>query len=207
MLSLLRPVCSEAIIDFLAQYSTTGPAAGFSIYFSGYSFIPSGYTDNGSTVTVSDGIGGVFTTGIDIVARSTPGADPLFVGISGTPLSSSSALYTVTLNSKTVNDVYSCTKTVIHNTATAGDTGIEQIIGRFVDNLSGSTSTLTLVTGLPFIPSILLPQAGNTYTATLLSSNPYFVSYTSNSAILNFTSPVSINSSVVINWIVYPQTG
>lgn len=199
MLSLLRPVCSEAIIDFLAQYSTTGPAAGFSVYFSGYSFIPSGYTDNGSTVTISDGIGGVFTTGIDIVARSTPGADPLFVGISGTPLDPDVPSYSVTLNSAIVSGSYSCSKTVIHNTAT-GAGGLDSrtyAAGVFKTNaFSGAT---VIAAGLSFIPVYANIVATDVDSAAIVQQG-YFIEIDPDTGDVSVTFTAGSGTNLNIRW-------
>ena len=132
----------------------------------------------------------------------------VFIGISGTPLVPNLNTYTVTLNSLVANTSLrqTCSKTMVLQTTSTG-TSMQPLAGQFVDSVSGSTSTLVIASGLPFAPSILIPQSGNTYTATLLSSNAHFMTYTANGAVLNFTAPVTISSPVIINWIAYPQTG
>ena len=115
MLNYITPSCSNNIVDFATHYNG-GASAGIFVYISGYSFPAAAYTDNGSTITITDGLGGIYTTGINLVSKSQPGSDALFVGISGTPLDPTVGNYTVTLKSVLKSTSNNCTKTVVHNT-------------------------------------------------------------------------------------------
>ncbi len=189
-IDIITPTCSQAIVDFAAHYVLSPPSnSGFFVYFSGYSFIPNVYSDNGSTITITDGVGGVYTTAIDIVARSQPGADPLFVGISGTPLSTAVSNYQVTLSSNILSSSNSCTKVVIHNTnSSSSSTESTFERGNYTANISGNTTTISgIIAGLPYTPTVVLIEAVNSFTGDLIMQYGYYITKNAGGADFTFT--------------------
>ena len=133
--SMITPNCSNVTVGFMASipsYST-----GINIYFAGYTFIPSGYTDNGSTIQVTDTAGNTISTGFNIINASTSGT--VNIPISGTPLLPSSN-YTITVTSNVKNTTWNvyCSKTVI-------ETLINGITSCPVMNLSSTTTTVGFI--------------------------------------------------------------
>lgn len=205
-LAQMTPSCSQAIINFSPRYvSAAGSGSGFYIYISGYSFIPTAYTDNGSTVTITDGSGGIYNTAIDVVARSQPGADTLFVGISGTALSTTSACYTVNLNSSIKSTSNTCTKTVSHTTCdNRSATGSTFVTGSAsFANISGTA--MVIATNLPFTPAFVDVVGQDDNSATILHTYPWYTIPTSNGASLKLVGQVS-GTNFNITWIAY-KTG
>lgn len=105
----VTPTCSQVIVAFNAlavSYNT-----GINVYFTGYTFIPTGYVDNGSSITVRDQQGNVYITAINIVTISTSNT-PLNIPIQGTTLNPISP-YTITVSSNVINSSINstCTKT------------------------------------------------------------------------------------------------
>jgi hypothetical protein len=205
-LATITPSCSQAIIDFAGNYVVAaGTGSGFSIYFSGYSFIPTAYTDNGSTITIADGAGGIYTTGINLVASSQPGANNLFVGISGTNLSTTAASYEVTLSAKIKSSYNSCTKVVIHNISGAGvssASGGSYITGTAsFANISGTA--MVIASNLPWTPGYVDIMPSDSGSASLLHQSAYFTSPTTNGATLTIVGGAGSNFN--IRWIAFQQ--
>lgn len=206
-LAEMIPSCSQNIIDFYTRfYVGAGTTSGIAVYFSGYSFIPSAYVDNGSTITITDGVGGIYTTGVDLVARSQPGADRLFVGISGTALAIVPS-YTVTLNSMLKSSSNTCTKTVVHTTTetpcgdcSSGSTGTSGYqTGKLMDltiDQTGEVIPTTIVN-----PSYVQISPIDASSASALAATPYYYNYSNNQVkVVSTGSPIS---NVNVKWIAY----
>jgi hypothetical protein len=195
------PTCSQVIVDFQPVYSSS--LGGFNIYFSGYSFIPSGYGDNGSTITITDGKGGILEVGFSIVEQAAS-TNPLFIASSGSALSPIAASYQVEVMASVSNAGIgsNCVKTVIRSTQSAQ---VSNSIGAYIATISGTVATIPIVAGLSYNPSMVYPTAGNAYTGTLLQANAYYISYVSGGANLNFVTPPDTGNGGVIeiNWAAY----
>ena len=110
-LAAVTPTCSQVIINFAAtvvSYST-----GINVFFDGYTFIPTGFIDNGSIIKVTDSAGNVYQTAIDVVARST-NTSAFNIPLTGTTLIPTSN-YTITLISSVINNTLglTCNKTTL----------------------------------------------------------------------------------------------
>jgi len=196
-LEAVTPNCSQVIIDFQSVYSST--AAGFNLFFSGYSFIPSGYLDGGSTVTITDDQSGILYTGFNIVNQAA-NVNPLFLSISGSTLSPTSAFYTVSITSNVANASIgtTCVKTVIHTSSLEGGAGSIYNIGNFTDGVSGTTATI--VSGLTYGPRFVQITAKDSQTATELA-NGYYLTYTNDGATLTLLS--SVQTTLNLDWVAY----
>jgi len=196
-LEAVTPNCSQVIIDFQSVYSST--AGGFNLFFSGYSFIPSGYLDGGSTVTITDDQSGILYTGFNIVNQAA-NVNPLFLSISGSTLSPTSAFYTVSITSNVANASIgtTCVKTVIHTSSLEGGAGSIYNIGNFTDGVSGTTATI--VSGLTYGPRFVQITAKDSQTATELA-NGYYLTYTNDGATLTLLS--SVQTTLNLDWIAY----
>jgi len=196
-LEAVTPNCSQVIVDFQSVYSST--AGGFNLFFSGYSFIPSGYLDGGSTVTITDDQSGILYTGFNIVNQAA-NVNPLFLSISGSTLSPTSAFYTVSITSNVANASIgtTCVKTVIHTSSLEGGAGSIYNIGNFTDGVSGTTATI--VSGLTYGPRFVQLTAKDSGTATALL-NGYYLTYTNDGATLTLLS--SVQTTLNLDWIAY----
>lgn len=196
-LEAVTPNCSQVIVDFQSVYSST--AGGFNLFFSGYSFIPSGYLDGGSTVTITDDQSGILYTGFNIVNQAA-NVNPLFLSISGSTLSPTSAFYTVSVTSNVANATIGtiCVKTVIHNSSLEGGAGSIYNIGNFTNVVSGTTATI--VSGLTYGPRFVQITAKDSQTATELA-NGYFLTYANDGATLTLLS--SVQTTLNLDWIAY----
>jgi hypothetical protein len=164
--SMITPSCANVTVGFIANipsYST-----GINIYFAGYTFIPSGYSDNGSTIQVSDSAGNITSTGFNIINASTSGS--VNIPISGTALLPNSN-YTITVTSNVKNTTWNvyCAKTVIQ-------TLTNSITSCPVMNLSSTTTTVAFVMN-PLITtnitySVQLLSSGSTVLQTQTFTNP-----------------------------------
>jgi len=204
-ISQMTPACSQAIVNFYTRFSLgSGSTSGIAVYFSGYSFIPTAYVDNGSTITITDGIGGIYTTGVDLIARSQPGADRLFVGISGTSLAVVPS-YTVTLDSKIKSSYNTCTKVVVHTTTetpcgdcSSGSTAPIYQTGTSSDVTIDPTG-YTIPTTLPSVSfADIVPIDGTTASAL---AQGYFISFNGTTAIVKSTGPTIPNMN--FKWVAY----
>jgi hypothetical protein len=162
--------CSQVIVNFAAllpSYST-----GLNIYFQGYTYIPSGYTDNGSSITITDTYGHTYTSSINIVTLSNT-STPLNINLSATTLSATSN-YVITINSNVTN-------------STLGLTCQKCTFQTFVNTLN-ICPTVTITpsnTSVAFILTPLLTTNVN-YTVQLLNASG------STLQSLNYTNPTAI---------------
>ena len=143
LLAAVTPTCAQVIVNFypiVVDYAT-----GINIFFDGYSFIPTGFSDIGSIIKVTDSAGNIYTTSIDVVTRST-NVNAFNIPIEGTALLPTSN-YTITLTSVLQNSTLglTCTKTTI-NTA-VNNIGYCPVLNV---SASGTTVSFTLV---PYITS------------------------------------------------------
>jgi hypothetical protein len=197
VLDAVTPNCSQVIVDFQSVYSST--AGGFNLFFSGYSFIPDGYADGGSTVTITDEGAGLLFTNFNIVNQAA-NVNPLFLSISGSTLSPTSAFYIVSVTSNVANTTIgtTCVKTVIHNSSLEGGAGSIYNIGNFTNVVSGTTATI--VSGLTYGPRFVQITAKDSQTATELA-NGYYLTYTNDGATLTLLS--SVQTTLNLDWIAY----
>jgi hypothetical protein len=197
VLEAVTPNCSQVIVDFQSVYSSS--AGGFNLFFSGYSFIPSGYLDGGSTITITDDQSGILYTGFDIVNQAQD-TNPLFLSISASTLSPTSAFYTVSVTSNVANATIgtTCVKTVIHTSSLEGGAGSIYNIGNFTSAVSGTTATI--VSGLTYGPRFVQITAKDSQTATELT-NGYYLTYTNDGATLTLLS--TVQTTLNLDWIAY----
>ncbi len=202
-LAAVTPTCSQVIVAFQAVHVSS---TVFNIYFNGYTFIPTGYTDNGSTIQITDGQGGILLTTFNIVTQSTAGT-PLSLSTSGSTLSSSAAIYTVQVNSNVQNISIglTCQKTVLQ-TVTASGTGLSTFdIGNYTSG-STSASTYSIVQGLTYTPRFVALTPKNTFSAFVINSDQNsrtFLTYVQGGAFINTTSAPSPTGTFNIDWIAY----
>lgn len=197
------PSCSQVIVDYQVVYNAS--AGGFNFYFSGYTFIPTGFTDEGSTIKIEDGKGGILQTGFNIVNQSYD-IDPLFINSSGSTLSTTVNSYQVTVKSSVYLDtgigIIKCDKEVVKFTQNAA---INYTIGDYYANISGTVSSIPIVSGLGFNPGMVYISASNAFTGNLLQANAYYIKYVSGGAELQFITPpnTSQGGTFYINWTAY----
>lgn len=104
--------CADIKVDFIANVTDNGQS--LKLYFSGYSIIPSGFTDcdpAGSKLTITDGISGTHIMFIPI-ATAAASPDPITININATPLNPTGT-YKFTLESCMKDGSLTCNKTVI----------------------------------------------------------------------------------------------
>lgn len=104
--------CEDIIVNFLATVVDNG--ATIRLFFSGYSSIPSGFTDcnpSGSVLNIADGLGGSYNLNVQIPTASNDPA-PINITVADTPLSNSGT-FTFTLASCLSNGTLTCNKTVV----------------------------------------------------------------------------------------------
>jgi len=108
-LAAVTPTCSQVIVNFAAL--VVSYTSGINVFFDGYTFIPSGFTDGGSTIIVTDSANNTYTQAINLVTLSTT-ATPLNIAITGTVLIPTSN-YTITVKSILTNSTLglTCNKT------------------------------------------------------------------------------------------------
>lgn len=199
-LAAVTPDCSSVIVDYQPVYGNSQ----FTIYISGYSFIPTGYTDLGSTVQITDNYKGSYTTSLDIVARSQYNAAALAIPVSGSTLSPTSPFYTVKLTSNITNSSIgvTCVKSVVKETQVP--TSLPNIGNFSKVYTSGSTEPpFTLVDGLSYTPKYVDITPKNSYTSNVLKTYGYYITYTANGAVLNFATSPAINGTLDIDYITY----
>jgi hypothetical protein len=206
VIDVVTPSCAQVIIDYQPVYDSSTQT--INVFFSGYSFIPTGYLDGGSTVTITDGLGGIYNAGFNIVNQSTT-VEPLALSISGSALTLDLAYYTVNIQSNVANAAIgtTCIKNVLKNTILQGTPPAN--IASFVATsysieIAQSTSVLPIVTGLSSTPRYVDINALNAYTASLLITNPYYLLYSETGVTLEFTTPtLDLFGTFSINILIY----
>lgn len=104
--------CADVIVNFVANITDNG--ATIKLYFAGYTFLPSGFTDcseGGSVLTITDGISGSYTTNV-VLSTASISSTPISIDVTSTPLSPTGS-YTLNLASCITNGTLTCNKSVI----------------------------------------------------------------------------------------------
>lgn len=222
-LAAVTPSCSQVIVDFVANMPAF--STGLNLYFQGYTFIPIGFTDGGSSVVVTDGLGGILTQSINIITLSnTPGAYNL--NTSGSTLSPTADSYTVTVTSIVADSSLglTCQKTTIaigvmvsgilvFTTLATGAAGPVTIsanaccpdIGTysFAITTSGIT-TLPIATGLSYTPRYVNIESLDLYTANTVYTRVCWVTPVFGGATLTVSNIAGfLNGTINLNWIAY----
>lgn len=186
--------CSQVKVD--AQVVLPLFSTGFNIYFDGYTLIPSGYTDTGSTIRIVDSNGNQATNGINIITQSNINS-PYNFATSGTTLQSGSGItYTVYINSSVANAALgvSCQKTVVKTISSSTLSGGPDI-GNYTNlQTSATTATYPLITGLLYTPRFVSVVPKSSTTGSAMSN--YYLTYTAGGANITFntnTQPVNID--------------
>jgi len=206
-LAAVTPTCAQVIVDY--QVVTNTPLT-FVFYFSGYTFIPTGYTDSGSTIEITDTSGNIYLTGFNIVDASTTNV-PVTLFTSGSTLSPTSTFYTTKITSKVTSSALglTCEKVVIDTPGNPSypDTGNNTCCPDIVSYsavLSSGTTAITMTTSLSYIPRFASYIAKDGFTSGQLfvgGTLPY-VSYTLGGAVLHFL-PTSASGTFNIDFILY----
>jgi len=151
--SIVTPTCSQVIVNCVSTIPSF--TTGIQVYFAGYTFIPAGFTDNGSYITVTDSAGNTVSHAFNVVTASTSGA--VTIPISGTGLLPNSN-YTLTITANTTNSTWqvTCQKTLL----------------QIVTNTLTTCPTITAFSSTTTINFILTPliTTNVVYTVSLLSS-------------------------------------
>lgn len=188
ILGAVTPSCSQVIVDYAA---TLNAYMSFNLYFDGYSFIPSGYTDNGSLVKITDTAGHSYQTTFNIVTQSTT-SSPLVINTSGSTVSPTSTSYQVQVTSKVQNSTLGLTCEKVMFKTVSNSSGSTSLFDTSTYNAatSGSSSVL-IVSGLPYFPRHASISATNSWTGGLLGDLNYspYLSYVSGGVYLNFIAP------------------
>jgi len=204
-LAAVTPTCSQVIVD--AQVTLPAFGTGFNIYFDGYTFIPTGYTDNGSSIRITDSNGNTALNGINIITQSTTN-QPYNFATSGTTLQSG-LTYTVFINSNVTNSSLglTCQKTIIRtptilNPIPSGGDFPKVIINNSYLAQTGSISGATysvVSTGLfqMFAVVNLLATSGSTTTLTLYYTDENGTPRSTGSAALSTVAITSLSSPFV----------
>lgn len=202
-LAAVTPTCAQVIVDYAA---TVDSSLNFNLYFSGYTFIPSGYTDNSSIVKITDSSGNIYQTGFNIVTQSNT-TSPLSLATSGSALSALSTYYTVQVTSKVQNTTLgtSCEKQVfktVYRNATSAETGCCPDIGNYTAATSGTTS-IQFISGLSYTPRYVGITPKNSFTGGLLGdlNYSYSISYVAGGATISFLAAPS--GTLNIDYIAY----
>jgi len=194
-LAAVTPTCNQVVINY--QVVLTGGNSIFAFYFNSYTYIPSGYVDNGSTILIQDTAGNHYQQSFNIVNVSNS-SGPYSIPLSGTTLQSNSN-YTITVNSNVTNSTLglTCQKTMVEYVnaqTTQTNIGCCPDIGTFsLVTTSGQTinTSYNLITSLTYTPRYvsLIPKTFytvNNSAANFLPKNIY-ITYTQGGAVLNLT--------------------
>jgi len=173
-LAAVTPTCAQVIINYQAVMNNF--YAGMYVYFNGYTFIPTGYIDAGSSIQVTDGHGGILLQSINIVTLSTA-TSPLILNTSGSTLSATATTYTVKVTSKVTNAVLgtNCQQElsqIVFTGTIPGSTCCPDIGTFSLAVTSGSTviaATYTLISGLTYLPRFV----GITQTSIIIGTLPF----------------------------------
>lgn len=172
IMSQIRPSCSQVTVDFQAVPTiVSGTTPTMLIYFAGYTFMPEGYTDQGSTVIIIDGAGNQVSAAFDIVSLSQS-SSPLSIALTpGIILPTTN--YTVYVNSNVGNSTWTitCYKTVVKTVANT-TTGCPSII------VTPSTHSINYTLNLNITSNVV-------YTIDLLSSGSVVQTQSLSNAIVN----------------------
>jgi len=218
VLKAVTPNCSQVIVNYQPVFNSTN--TNVNVYFSGYTFIPSGFTDIGSTIQITDVYNNVYLQSINIVTLSNS-ANPLSINISGSTLSPQSSEYIVFVN-YSVQDLalgITCIKGVTQtvngsNKNTTQGTCCPSIGTWSLPLTSGSSfaGTYTLISGLSFTPRYvnIVSKTPYNYAANnsgLTNLNQIYLTYVPGGATLSFDSgggTVNYSGTLIYDWIAFP---
>lgn len=198
-LAAITPTCNQVHINYQANLPSF--SQGFNLYFNGYTFIPAGYTDNGSNIKIVDSYGNIQLQTFNIVnTANTPG--PLNISTSGTTLSANSPQYTIYVNSIVQNLALglTCQKTTIETVAnvTSGTTtNAFYTTGVWNGTTSGTTSIILGSVG--FNPSFVTIIENDT-SGNILEGHNYSLTWV-NGIITAYMSPTTGTFNVA--WIAF----
>jgi hypothetical protein len=218
-IAAVTPTCSQVMVNWMVNlFDFTD---GFYLYFDGFTFIPTGFTDAGSQIRIYDGSGNPLIQSFDIVSQSTtPG--PLIISTSGSTLSPTGT-YTVYVDSNVQNTALNLTcqkTTVVANLSTTSGVGLSTIgtltsvitgtgtssccpdKGTYTATYTSGTTSIPVITGLTYTPSFAVIQSGDSITATTFNGKLLYNSYVSGGANLNVTSS-SYSGAVAFDWIAW----
>lgn len=191
-LAAVTPTCSQVIINFTADIPSY--QTGINVFLDGYTFIPTGFTDNGSTIKIVDNSGNIYQTTINIVTQSTS-SSAFNIPLVGTALSPTSN-YTIYLNSNVINTTLglTCVKTTIFNLNN------NNIVCPSINTIPGQLGiTITLypyiTTNVIYIVD-LLSASGTTLQSAQFSNPPSVQTYMFTG--LNSSTPYSLKPKVQI---------
>lgn len=203
----IKPSCSQVEVDYQAVPTVVGGTTPtMLIYFAGYSFIPSGYTDQGSSIVIQDGAGNEVSSSLDIVAAaasSTPVEIELTPGII-LPTTN----YTVYVNSHVLNSTWNvtCYKTAV-KVVTNTSTGCPTITTTPSTNSIAFTLNFNIITNVEYTIDIL---TSGTVVDTQTVTNPGSSSYSSQfnnlaaSTMYNIIVTVQVGSLDPVQCTAYP---
>lgn len=211
-LAAVTPGCSQVIVDYQAVINNF--ALGMYFYFQGYTFIPDGFTDNGSGIKITDNGSGILLQNIDIVTLSNT-SGPYVVNTSGSTLSSQSPYFIVQVTSNVTNTSLglTCEKVVTktiypaYGPAPIGPNGqccpdIGNLTYTF--NTSGGTTAVTLMSGLSYTPRFVAVTPKDITTHGQFFSYGYWIQYVYGGAILhNSTSAGFDNVTINVDWMAF----
>lgn len=196
ILDAVTPTCSQVIVDYAVVLNS---GMSFNLYFDGYTFIPTGFTDNTSTLMITDTTGNFYTTTFNIVTQSTS-SSPLVINTSGSTVSPTSQSYQVEVVSKVQNTTLglTCEKTVFKTVQnSSGSTGLFDI-STYVAVVNGSS--IQIVSGLSYLPRHASISPTNSFTGGILGDLNYspYLSYVGGGVYLNAIAPISGTLSLSI---------
>ncbi len=192
----IKPSCSQVIVDYQAVPTVVGGTTPtMLIYFAGYSFIPSGYTDLGSSIIIQDGAGNEVSSSFNIVSASASATPVEIVLTPGVILPTTN--YTVYVNSHVYNATWNvtCYKTAV-KVVTNTSTGCPTITTTPATSTINYTLGFNIVTNVTYIIELL---TSGSVVATQTVTNPGIASYSGQFA--------GLTASTMYNIIVIVQVG
>lgn len=207
-LASITPTCSQVIVNFAAFMPSF--YTGMNLYFDGYTFIPTGYTDGGSSIQVTDGMGGILVQSFNIVTASNTSGS-LNLNTSGSTLSPTASVYTVQVTSIVSNAAIglSCNKVTLQSVVGTGQGGGQTTssccpdIGTYSALYTSGTTAISLITGLAYKPRYVGLTGQDSYTVASFLSHGYYLTYIIGGCTLTFTSPPTVSGTPNINWIAF----
>lgn len=189
----IKPSCSHVVVDYQAVPTVVGGTTPtMLVYFAGYSFIPTGYTDQGSSIIIQDGAGNEISTVLDIIAASNS-STPIEIELTpGIILPTTN--YTVYVNSHVLNSTWNitCYKTAV-KVVTNTSTGCPSITTTPSNNSIAFVLNFNIVSNVQYTVDIL---TSGTVIDTQTITNPGTSSY--NSQFNNLTASTAYSIIVTV---------
>ncbi len=207
-LAAVTPSCSQVIVDYQVVSNTT---LTFLLYFDGYSFIPTGYTDAGSLIKITDNDGNIYQVAFNIVNASVD-PSPITISASGSTLSPTSTSYRVAVTSNVTNSSLglSCSKVVISDSTNPGNpiplgNTCCPDIGNYTGLSVSGTTTLTFCTGLSYTPRFVAYTPKSVYPASFFAfAVESYITYFLGGAFMTFPGPIATSGVTInIDWIAF----